>query len=161
MSANDHGIVAVTGRAHCQHQVAFFYCLLYSAANLYRPPQSTQNVFELRRTFWDFAGHEKSDRENFCRTFLKAILKCPARCNFCAGHFAQFPLAGQNEPWDPLQTFWDFVGHEKSDRENLCRTFLKANLKCPARCNFCAGHFAQFSLAGQNVQLKFTPSPDI
>ena len=45
--------------------------------------QSAQNVFELRRTFcpayveslfqtfWDFAGHEKSDgKENFCHTFL-------------------------------------------------------------------------------------------
>ncbi len=25
MSANKYGIIAVTGRAHCQRQVAFFY----------------------------------------------------------------------------------------------------------------------------------------
>ncbi len=28
MSANDQGIVAVTGRAHCQRQVAFFFLLV-------------------------------------------------------------------------------------------------------------------------------------
>ena len=27
MSANEKGIIAVTGRAHCQRQVAFFQCL--------------------------------------------------------------------------------------------------------------------------------------
>ncbi len=28
MSSNDQGIIAVTGRAHCQRQVAFFFCFL-------------------------------------------------------------------------------------------------------------------------------------
>ena len=33
-------------------------------------------------------------------------------------------------------------------------------LKCPARCNFFAGHFVQFPLAGHFVRREFTPSPD-
>ena len=43
------------------------------------------------------------------------------------------------------------------------RTFMSAEkenglLKCLARCNFFAGHFAQFPLPGHFVRREFTPS---
>ena len=79
--------------------IHMIYQLLTSSKNSLI--QRTQNVFD-RRTMgpspdiWDFAGHEKSGKKKLLLYILKALLKCPARCNFCTGHFAQFPLAGEN-----------------------------------------------------------------
>ena len=93
----------------------------------FRDWQSTWNVFEL------------------CWTF------CPANYGSLAGHFGILP--------------------DISKKENLCRIFLtfrqtfllyiKALLKCLARCNFFVIHFAQFHLARHFVRREFTPSPDI
>ena len=58
------------------------------------------DIGEFRRTF-----HVQQKR--------KAFLKCPAICNFFAGHFGQFPLAGQNAGKNQtlVRTFENFAGH--------------------------------------------------
>ncbi len=49
-----------------------------------------------RRTFWGFAGHFEKEQ-----TFLwniKALLKCPVRCNSFTGHSSLDKMSGENLP---------------------------------------------------------------
>ncbi len=63
------------------------------------------------------------------------------------------------EPWVPCRISSDifniqtgiFVKHKT----------IKVLLKCPTRCNFFTGHFAQFPRTRQNARWEFTPSLDI
>ncbi len=53
MSANDQGIVAVTGRAHCQRQVAFFYSIGPKIGTSVAPPSEKSTEHGLSSPMWE------------------------------------------------------------------------------------------------------------
>ncbi len=73
MSANGYGIISVTGRAHCQHQVAFFnkmlaHCVFAELLHVFHRSKSIRDV-----TFWVAS-----------KNILSVACQASLRCDFHA-----------------------------------------------------------------------------
>ncbi len=63
---------------------------------------------------------------------MKALLKCPAKCNFFAGHFAQFPLARHFYPFTRHLKFSPDMYGETGGFRVLCwhRSYVSLRKLC-------------------------------